>query len=344
MNSGPRKRPTMIDVGRRAEVSAQTVSRYFNGGYVSTDSRARIEAAVSDLGYRQNRLPRQLRGDRTESIGFLSLGPINYGNASILMGLNHAARAHSQTLVTSHFEPDPADPKVQAELFRDIDRLLSMRVDGLVIATPFVGGGVLVDYVKDAVPVILLSEGGDGDAPTVHSRSYAAARLAVRHLIELGHRDILHLGGPANRNESHTRRRAYQDELASAALTPLPILECAEWDAASGAACAETIDPTQFTAVFAANDEIALGFSSVLHGRGFTAPRDYSIVGFDDMPEARYFTPPLTSSRIDFERIGEAALLTVLSLVRGEAPKPNYSIEPALIVRESTAPPSSAKP
>ena len=333
------KRPSMIDVGRHANVSAQTVSRYFTGGYVSLEKRARVEAAVRELGYRQNRLPVSLRAEYTETIGFLMLGPLNYGNAGILSGLSRAARIHHQTLVTSHFETNPASSKTTwSEVLRDIDRFLSMRVDGLVITTPYVGVEKLVKHVHGAVPLLTPVESTDKEASLVYANSYPAARLAVRHLVELGHRRILHIAGPTHRIQSSTRRQAYLDELAEAGLTPLPIVECAEWDAASGALCAQLVNPRDFTAVFAANDEVALGFSSVLRSRGFEAPRDYSIVGFDDMPEARYFTPPLTTMRVDFERIGETALSKILELVRGEAPSVSAPIQSSLIVRESTAP------
>ena len=333
------KRPSMVDVGLRANVSAQTVSRYFRGGYVSSDKRERVEAAVRELGYRQNRLPINMRSEFTETIGFLMLGPLNYGNAGVFSGLSRAARLQHQTLVTSHIETDPASSDdTWAEVLRIIDGFISMRVDGLVITTPYVGVDRLVKHVGEAVPLLAAVESADKQTSLVYADSYAAARLAVRHLVELGHRDVLHVAGPVHRIQSCTRRQAYLDELADAGLTPLPIVECEEWDAASGAKCAEMVDPCDFTAVFAANDEIALGFSRVLRLRGFEAPKDYSIVGFDDMPEARYFTPPLTTMHLDFERIGEAALGKILGLIRGEDPGVSDPMEVPLIVRDSTAP------
>jgi DNA-binding LacI/PurR family transcriptional regulator len=332
----PRRRPSMIDVGRRADVSAQTVSRFYTGGYVSPEARDRIEAAVRELGYRHNRLPRNLRAVHTDTIGLLNLGPINFGNAGILMGVNRAARAADQALVTTQYELDPSAPGVRDQVFRDVDNLLSMRVDGLVIATPYTGIELLVDHIGDAVPVVSLSESASPRVRSVHADSYDAGLLAVRHLVGLRHRRILHVSGPADRDQASSRLHGYLDGLAEAGLEPLPVLEAEEWDAASGARCADRADPDGFTAVFAANDVIALGFMSRMRARGLEAPRDFSIVGVDDMPEAQFFSPALTSARLDFELLGETALRMVLSLVRGIEPDVQPVIATSLSVRDST--------
>jgi DNA-binding LacI/PurR family transcriptional regulator len=334
--SHPRRRPSMADVGRHAEVSAQTVSRFYTGGYVSPEARARIEAAVSALGYRHNRLPLSLRSVHTGTIGLLNLGPINFGNAGILTGVNRAARAADQTLVTTQYELDPSMPGAREQVFRDIDNLLSMRVDGLVMATPYTGIEALVDHIADAVPVVSLSESASPRVRSVHADSYEAGVLAVRHLAELGHERILHVSGPSDRDQASSRLHGYRDGLAQAGLAPLPVIEAAEWDARSGAEAADRADPRDFTAVFAANDVIALGFLSRMRARGYEAPRDFSIVGVDDMPEAQFFSPSLTTTRLDFELLGETALRMVLDLVRGVDPDENAVIPTTLEVREST--------
>jgi DNA-binding LacI/PurR family transcriptional regulator len=326
----------MAEVGRRAQVSAQTVSRYFNDGYVSPESRARIEAAVAELGYRFNRLPRNLRSERTETLGFLALGPLNYGNASILTGISRAARAAGQTLMTTQFELDASDASAREQVFRDLDNLMALRVDGVVVATPYFGLAPILEHIDGAIPTVTLSESTEPGVRSAHADSYGAARLAMQHLLDAGHTRILHLAGPANRNEAGARVQGYRDALSEAGLAPLPVIECAEWDAVSGADSAARIDVGSFTAVFAANDEIALGFMSELGERGLAAPDDYSIVGIDDMPEARYFSPPLTSARLDFELVGETAVRMILDLVGGRSDTPNEVIASSLSVRRST--------
>jgi DNA-binding LacI/PurR family transcriptional regulator len=328
----------MADVGRAAEVSAQTVSRFYTGGYVSPETRERIERAVRELGYQHSRLPQILRARHTDTIGFLAMGPLNYGNTGLLTGINRAARSEGQSLLTAQLDLDPEAPGTRAEIRRALGAFTSMRVDGIVVGTPYLGVETLLEDVGESVPVVSRSERAADRVDTVHADSYGAARLAVQHLVDLGHRRILHVAGPENRNEASERIRGYRDGLAAAGLTELPLLHCAEWDAVSGAAAARDVDLDSFTAVFSANDEIALGFTSVLRERGRVAPDDYSIVGIDDMPESAFFEPPLTTARIDFERLGETALRVVLDRVRGTTAASARLLPSTLTERRSTAP------
>lgn len=334
--ASPGRRPSMADVGRVAEVSAQTVSRYYTGGYVSTQSRARIEAAVRELGYTHSRLPQMLRAQRSRTLGFLAMGPINYGNAGILTGIGHAARAARQDVLTTQLTLDPAGPDFLDDARHALDGLISAHVDGVLVATPYLGMEDLLAEVAGSIPLVVLAESTAGTLDSVHTDSYGAARLAVEHLLALGHTRVLHLAGPADRIEAHQRARAYSDAMSAAGCAPLPLLRCAEWDAASGARAAEAADPAQFTAVAAANDEIALGFMSALRERGYSAPGDYSITGVDDMPETRFFAPPLTSAGLDFEQLGERAVGRLLDAIDGVEPTGSNMIPAWLAVREST--------
>ncbi|WP_181434983.1 MULTISPECIES: LacI family DNA-binding transcriptional regulator [unclassified Curtobacterium] len=334
-----RRRPSMSDVGKAANVSAQTVSRFYTGGYVSSDARHRIESAVAELGYQHSRLPQILRYQRTNAIGFLNMGPLNFGNAGILTGISHAARAAGQALLTSQVDLDPDTPGARKEIERTLRNLTSMRVDGLVIGTPYVGVEDLIEQISGTVPVVSLSEAPVPATRTVHADSYGGARLAVRHLIDLGHRRILHLAGPGNRNEAAARIAGYRDELCVARIDALEPYRCREWDADSGAEAGRAADPSTFTAVFAANDEIALGFMAELRTRGMHAPADYSIVGIDDMPEAKYFSPPLTTSRLDFVQLGETAMRVILDRVNETESEVTTLIPAQLMVRESTGSP-----
>jgi DNA-binding LacI/PurR family transcriptional regulator len=327
----------MADVGRVANVSAQTVSRYYTGGYVSPATRQAIEKAVADLGYQHNKLPSILRAEHTDTIGFLSMGPLNYGNSGILTGISQRARHEGQALITSQLDQDPAAPSSHDEFRRVLENFLSVRVDGIIVGTPYVGLETVLEYVGKSVPVVSLSEVDYEGVDSVHADSYGAARVAVRHLVELGHRRILHLAGPDNRNEAGSRVAGYRDELRAHGLDELPLLHSHEWDAISGAASAARADPSTFTGVVAGNDEIALGFVSGLRSRGLVAPDDYSIVGIDDMPEAQFFAPPLTSAQLDFEVLGETAVRMLLDRIRDVPFTPHQVIPSVLSVRESTA-------
>jgi DNA-binding LacI/PurR family transcriptional regulator len=127
----------MADVGRHAQVSAQTVSRYFTGGYLSDETRQRVEEAISELGYRRNHLPRSLRRSRTDTIGYLAIGPLNFGSSGILTGLSRAARAAGQSLLTTQLAQGPEAQGRLEEAHRALETFLSLRVDGIVVGTPY---------------------------------------------------------------------------------------------------------------------------------------------------------------------------------------------------------------
>lgn len=325
----------MADVGRAARVSAQTVSRYFTGtGYVSTETRARIKAAIDELGYRPNSAARTLRSNRTGTIGVLTIGPLYYGGATIITGLADAALGARFPLVISHLGIDMNDPRLRTEMHRALDAFLSARVDGLIVSTPFLGTEDLLDHIWETMPMVTISGRPRDSTDTVDIDSHAAGLLATRHLIEQGHRRIQHIAGPADRNEAYERTRGYLDALAEAGLEPLPIAR-GDWSSDSGHALGLTLDPADFTAVFAGNDEMALGFMAALRRRGRVAPDDYSIVGVDDMPDARWIDPPLSSLFMDFSALGREAFHMVLRRMNTGERQPRLVIAPVLVARES---------
>lgn len=328
--------PKMADVGRLAGVSAQTVSRYFTGtGYVGADTRARIEAAIAELDYQLNQSARSLRVNSTRTIGVLTTGPSLYGSWSVLSGLNQAAAAAGYSLLTVQLEADPSGSDTPEWMHRALDRFLSARVDGIIVSSSHFGIEDLLERVWERVPVVLLSGRSWPNADSATVDSYEAGLLAVRHLTGLGHTRVLHLAGPEGPNESFERERAYRDALAAAHLPVLPAPR-GDWSAQSGWDIGTTVDPTTFTAVFAGNDQMALGFMSALRARGLAAPGDYSIVGVDDMPDARFFSPALTSVQMDFVGLGRAGLEMILHRVRSGERVARRVIRPTLVVRDST--------
>lgn len=329
----------MADVGRVARVSAQTVSRYFTGaGYVSAETRVRIEAAIEELAYRPNRAARSLRTNRSDTIGVLTIGPLNYGSSTIITGLTGAARAASYPLMITHLAIDMDDPMARPEIRRALDGFVSTRVDGLVVSTPFLGTEDLLNHFEETVPVVTISGRPRVTTDTVDVDSHAAGLQATRHLIELGHRRILHVAGPSNHNEAFERLRGYQDALACAGLEPLPVLR-GDWSSESGHAAGLAVGPADFTAVFSGNDQMALGFIAAMRERGLTAPGDFSIVGVDDMPDARYFAPALSSMYMDFTSLGAAAFTMIHRRINKGEPQAQHVLTPVLIPRESSAPP-----
>jgi DNA-binding LacI/PurR family transcriptional regulator len=336
----------MADVARLASVSSQTVSRYFTGtGYVSADTRERIAAAVEELRYHPNYSARTFRTQRTKTIGVLALGGLNYGSAGLLTGLSRSARAVGYALSINQLDVDFHGGEWRDEATAALERFLSMPVDGVVLSTPILGADDLFATLTSATPHVTISERPPSDDVSVGTHSYTAGLVATEHLASLGHRRIIHIAGPATRNESSERERGYRDAMVAIGEEPAVIRSAFDWSAASGHAAGMAVEELDFTAAFAANDEIALGFMSAMRQRGRSAPDDYSIVGVDDMPSAAYFAPPLTTLRLDFDALGVSTFEMLHELIEtGERAEP-YVMEPQLVVRESTAPaPGAALP
>lgn len=328
----------MADVGRVAQVSAQTVSRYFTGaGYVSTEARARIEAAVAELGYQPNHAARSLRVNRSDTIGVLAVGALNFGSAGILAGLTAAARRQRYPLVIAHVDVDSTLAAAAVDVRRALRFFMSSRVDGIVVTTPYLGTEDLLDGLWETIPVVTLSGQPRSTADSASIDSHAAGLLATRHLVQLGHRRVLHLAGPTD-IEGSRRERGYRDALGEADLPALPVVR-GNWTAASGYAAGTAVALDSFTAVASANDEMALGFLSAMRERGRTAPDDFSIVGVDDMPDARYFSPPLTTMSMDFAALGGVGFTMLHERIHTGTRRETVTLTPALVVRSSTAPP-----
>ncbi|WP_203808973.1 LacI family DNA-binding transcriptional regulator [Actinoplanes couchii] len=328
----------MVDVGRLAGVSAQTVSRFYTGkGYVGAETRERIESAIAQLNYQFNGSARNLRVNATRTVGVLATGPSVYGTWSILQGLNEAAHDARYAVFTSWVESGWTDAGTPQEIHEALDRFLSARVDGILISSPYLGIEDALDRVWETVPVVILSGRAWANADSATVDSCEAGLLAMHHLLELGHRRILHIAGPERVNEAHDRERAYRRAMAEAGATPLPVLR-GDWSAQSGADIGEGIDLRDFTAVFSANDQMALGFMGALRRRDHIAPDDYSIVGVDDMPDARHFAPPLSSVWMDFVELGRVGFRMLAERITTGERVARQVIHPNLVPRGSSAP------
>lgn len=340
----PATRPSMADVARLASVSTQTVSRYFTGvGYVREETRDRIAEAIAELGYRRNQSARNFRRQRMDTVGVLAMGPLNYGTAEILSGLSLAARHEDLTLTITQLDLGPDAPDQQVEVNRALDHLLSLPVDGVAVLSPFAAVESSLGDVTGTTPMVTISDHPAGNEAVASAHSRAAARQATQHLVDLGHEQIIHIAGPPGRNEASERERGYREALDATGLEPVVIHGADDWTPVCGSRAAEKV-AVPFTGVFAANDEIALGFLSGMARRGRHAPQHFSIVGIDDMPSAEFFSPPLTSVRLDFRLLGALALEELLRQLRTGLPAVHCGTEPQLIVRGSSAAPTQPVP
>jgi DNA-binding LacI/PurR family transcriptional regulator len=288
-------------------VSHQTVSRVLNDlPNVRPATRARVESAIAQLRYSPSPAARALVTRRTRRIGLISPGHPDYGPTSIATAFNFAARAARYSVDTVSFlDADPASIRPVVE------SLLRQRVDAIVLIVVDVAVLEIVRALDLGIPLIAVAATARRSPAIVSIDQYRGARAAVRHLVELGHTTVLHLGGPPESPDASERARGWRDELSA---HRLDVVESphGDWSARSGFEIGLTLDLRPGSSVFAANDHMAMGLLSALRDRDLRVPQDISIVGFDDVPEAAYLFPPLTTVRQDFASLGGLIMQKVL--------------------------------
>jgi DNA-binding LacI/PurR family transcriptional regulator len=324
--------PNIRDVARLAGVSYQTVSRVLNDSPNIRDAtKDRVLAAIDELGYRPNQAARTLVTSRSQTIGVLTSMSVHYGPTTAINALEQSARdaGYRMSLTTLASSDDAA-------IRSSLDFLMSQGIEGLVVIAP---QERIIQALEDAaitIPTITLDTSGRASGHSVGVDQIAGARLATQHLIDLGHTDIVHIAGPRDWIEADARMRGYLQTLSDADLrTRAPIL--GDWSAGFGYyAGKELLRYRDFTAVFAGNDQMALGFLHACRELGIRTPEEISVVGFDDIPEAAHFAPPLTTVRQDFAEIGRQAMTMLLALIGGGEGELTR-VMPELVVRSSTA-------
>jgi DNA-binding LacI/PurR family transcriptional regulator len=326
----------MYDVARLAGVSHQTVSRVINGSEnVRAETRERVLSAMEKLDYRPNSVARALVTGRSRTLGVVTFNTTFYGPASTLVAIERAA--HAAGYFVSIISLEALD---RASVLRSLERLRALGVDGvLVIAPQAAATGALWDLPED-LPAVAVEAGPTDGVPVVEVDQYQGARLATEHLLELGHRTVHHLAGPSHWREAQQRIEGWRDALDAAGANGSAVLR-GDWSPRSGYEVGgQLLDLPDVTAVFVANDQMALGLLRLLHERGRKVPGDVSIIGFDDIPEAEFFTPPLTTVRQDFNEMGRRALHLLLDeIAADERSSARATVPASLIARASTAAP-----
>jgi DNA-binding LacI/PurR family transcriptional regulator len=339
-NGGRQRRPSMTDVAALAGVSYQTVSRVINEqpGVRST-TRTRVHAAMEALDYHPNSLARSLVSGRSRAIGVISPSSDLFGPNRTLHTVDDAVREAGYTTVIANV------PRLDLRGMVDGSRQLRSRaVDGIVIAgSPHREARDCALDLARQLPVVVIGR-ADARVPTVDTDARAGARKAVRHLLALGHQNVWHVGGPPDWASARQRMDGWRAELAAhgiAAPSPLP---AGDWSAAAGYEAGLVLGRSEdVTAVFAANDHIALGLIRALSETGRSVPRDVSLVGFDDIPEAAYFLPPLTTIRQEFSTCARLAVGMLIAELKGgqDVGAPHRRKIPRLVVRSSTTEPTA---
>jgi DNA-binding LacI/PurR family transcriptional regulator len=329
-----RRGPVMADVARAAGVSHQTVSRVLNGSdNVRAETRDRVLRAVRDLDYRPNSMARALVTGRSRTLGVVSFDTTLYGPASTLFGIERAAHEADYFVSIVSLRSLTSAAVVSA-----VERLRDQGVDGILVVAPQESATQALLHLPEDVPVVAAEAGPGESVPLVAIDQVEGARLATAHLLELGHRTVWHVSGPPDWLEAQDRVDGWRSTLEAAGAAPPPVL-VGDWSAHAGHELGRKLAANpEVTAVFVANDQMALGVLRSLHEAGRRIPGDISVVGFDDIPEAGYFTPPLTTVRQNFNEMGRRSLLLLLEQIETGVRTPTReTVAPELVVRASTA-------
>lgn len=317
-------RVSMADVAVRAGVSAQTVSRVANGSpRVDPTTRARVEKAMADLGYRMHRAARALRTGQTSTIGLVVSTLASVGNSRMLQAISEAAAARDYAL---------AVVTVKERGIRDaFARLRSQGVDGAVVLNE------ATELARDVEPpadlhLVVVDSPPDPRFSIVQTDHAAGARAATAHLLSLGHDTVHHLAGPVRSFAAAERERGWRAALVEVGATVHEPVR-GDWTSSSGHRAARAL--VEASAVFVANDQMALGALRAFAEAGRRVPDDVAVIGFDDIVDASEYRPPLSTVRQDFDALGVRVVVALIAAIEGGEPVAE-SVPTSLVVRESS--------
>ncbi|WP_347568613.1 LacI family DNA-binding transcriptional regulator [Isoptericola sp. AK164] len=333
----PVRRVSMADVARRAGVSSQTVSRVSNGypGVVEA-TRRQVLDAMAELGYRPNSAARALRSGRFRTIGVILFSLSTTGNVRTLEAIATSAAAQGYAITVI-----PVEAPTQGGVRGAFTRLGELAVDAVILLMEVHLLDAADLTLPDGVPVVVADSDADDRYPVIDTDQADGSRTAVQHLLDLGHRTVVHLAGPEQSFAGQRREDAWRRTLTDAGCE-VPEVYRGDWSAWSGYEVGREIARTDATAVFAANDQMALGLMRALAESGRAVPDDVSVVGFDDVPDAVAYRPPLTTIHQDFAEVGRRCVELVLQRLDAGAADHGTTLVPVRIVeRASTAPPPS---
>lgn len=335
----PSGKVTIKDIAEMCHVSTQTVSRVINKRPdVSPETRRIVEDAIERVGYQPSALARMLVQQRSMTLGFVTTGLKYVGIAQTLNGIAEQCETSGYGLLVKDL-PESAEH----QLLEVIDFFIARHAEGIIVLVP--GLDVPAYLAEERLPpacppMVFLKSMEDAQFTTIAVDNEGGGRLATAHLASLGRRRIAHIAGPQHWLEARQRAAGWAAALRSAGLEPGPVVH-GDWTSESGAAAFEALldaDPG-LDAVFAANDQMALGAMSVCHRRGLDIPADVAVIGFDAVSEAAHFTPPLSTIRQPLREMGVAAVTELLAGINDPddtLPIKHLVLDVELIAREST--------
>ena len=321
---------TIRDVARRAQMSVATVSRALNGfENVSEQARERIAAAVADLGYVPHAGARSLSLARNNAIGVVL--PDLHGEffSEIVRGMDREAsrRGYLLLLSTLHAGGEKATNAMRA---------MRGRVDGLIVMAPHLGADELSAALPKGLPSILINtRAGAGQHPSIHLDNAAGVRAVVEHLASLGRKRLVHIAGPADNIDAQEREAAFREAVAAHGLEGRIVGGDFEMESGEAAIRRLLAEAIEFDAVFAANDNMAIGTLEALRAAGKRVPEEVAVVGFDDIPLARHMG--ITTVRVRIAELGERALQRLVDgFVKDQGGDELHA--PELVIRSTTDP------
>lgn len=328
---------TLHDVASYSGVSYQTVSRVINNhSNVAEETRKRVLKSIEELNYRPNRAARSLVTNRSDTLAVISFGTTFYGPGQMVSNImQHAKNNGFRVLPSSLQQLGYKDVKAA------IDELHELLIDGIIMIAP-----IVADFMSEIgelaadIPFIQIDTKPKPGIASVVIEQAHGSKLAVEHLIDLGHRQIAEISGPLNWYDATMRHQSWVNTMKQHGLSHDMSVE-GGWSAQSGYEGVQSLlkGRAQFTALVVANDQMALGAIAALSERGFRIPEDVSVVGFDDIPESAYFLPALTTIHQNFEALGAQAVEYLVSLIKNpETIIHQRVLYPELIIRNSTAP------
>lgn len=302
-------------------------------------TRARVLAAIDQLGYRPNTAARALASGRTKTLGVVALDTGLYGPVSTLFAIQSAAQrsGYFVSVVAVH----SIDRHSVTEALR---RLTGQSVEGIAIIAPFSEAHDALLDLATGTPVVAVEGDPDAGMSVAMVDQVAGARLATEHLLATSGGTVFHVAGPEEWLEARGRVVGWRQALEAAGADVVPPLS-GDWTARSGYEAGQVLAKIPDAhSIFVANDQMALGVLRALYERGRRVPEDVAVVGFDDIDESAYFIPPLTTVRQDFQRVGEAAVqILVDQLTSGQRRQQRVVIEPVLVQRQSTLCPGTSR-
>ncbi|WP_027712533.1 LacI family DNA-binding transcriptional regulator [Dickeya chrysanthemi] len=326
---------TLNDVAAYAGVSYQTVSRVLNQApHVSARTREKVEQAMAALHYIPNRVAQQLARRSATTIGLATIDLSLHAPSQIAAAIKTTASELGFNVVISMLRAADGN-----DIQRAVNELLSQRVDGVLINVPLEQEEAEhIHQLCAATPVLFLDTPPTADLPSVIFDPHQGTRLAIDHLVALGHQRIALLAGPQSSVSARLRYEGWQQALAAHQLTPCAIAE-GDWSASAGYQQAHLLlaSSVRPTAIAVANDQMALGVLRAIHEYGLRVPEQISVIGFDDTRDSAYFQPPLTTIRQDFRQLGRESVNRLLDCLQHPHTPTPLRLKTTLIPRQTTA-------